>query len=73
MAGILRLSGRILFLCEDPALIEAQLAGRDLPRGEAGKLRDDVSTDEMTPPTTCFLYDERLGHEWRWDCAHPRS
>ena len=63
MAHILRPGGRILFLSQDPALIEAQLAGRELSRGEAGKLRDDVSTDEMTPPTTCLLYDERLGRE----------
>jgi 3-isopropylmalate/(R)-2-methylmalate dehydratase large subunit len=26
-------------------------------------LRDDVSTDEMTPQTTCLFYDERLGRE----------
>ena len=63
MAGILKLDGRVLFLSVDPALIEAQLAGRDLSRGEAGKLRDNVSTDEITPPTTCLLYDERLGRE----------
>ena len=53
----------MLFLSQDPALIEAQLAGRELARAEAGKLRDDVSTDEITPPTTCLLYDERLGRE----------
>jgi len=53
----------VLFLSQDPALIEAQLAGRELARAEAGKLRDDVSTDEITPPTTCLLYDERLGRE----------
>jgi 3-isopropylmalate/(R)-2-methylmalate dehydratase large subunit len=63
MADILRLDGRVLFLSRDPALIEAQLAGRDLSRAEAGSLRDDVSTDEITPPTTCLLYDERLGRE----------
>src|SRR6185369_4187762 len=63
MDEIVRLDGRILFLSEDPALIESQLAGRDLSRAEAGKLRDDVSTDEITPPTTCLLYDERLGRE----------
>src|SRR5688572_9023152 len=63
MAEILSPGGRILFLSEDPALIEAQLVGRDLGRAQAGKLRDDVSTDEMTPPTTCLLYDERLGRE----------
>ena len=53
----------MLFLSQDPALIEAQLAGRELARAAAGKLRDDVSTDEITPPTTCLLYDERLGRE----------
>ena len=63
MAHILRPGGRILFLSQDPALIEAQIDGRDLSQAEAGKLRDDVSTDEMTPPTTCLLYDERLGRE----------
>ena len=63
MADILRVDGRVLFLSQDPALIEAQIAGRDLSRAEAGKLRDDVSTDEITPPTTCLLYDERLGRE----------
>jgi 3-isopropylmalate/(R)-2-methylmalate dehydratase large subunit len=63
MAEILALKGRVLFLSEDPALIEAQLAGRELSRAAAGKLRDDVSTDEITPPTTCLLYDERLGRE----------
>ncbi len=63
MADILELNGRVLFLSEDPALIEAQLGGRDLSRSQAGKLRDDVSTDEITPPTTCLLYDERLGRE----------
>lgn len=63
MVNILNPEGRILFLSEDPARVEAQLAGRDLSRPEAGKLRDDVSTDEITPPTTCLLYDERLGRE----------
>jgi len=63
MAQILRLEGRILFLSQDPGLIEAQLAGRDVTREQAGRLRDDISTDEITPPTTCLLYDERLGRE----------
>jgi 3-isopropylmalate/(R)-2-methylmalate dehydratase large subunit len=47
MAEILALKGRVLFLSEDPALIEAQLAGRELSRAEGGKLRDDVSNDEF--------------------------
>ena len=43
------LPGRILFLSADPERIAAQLAGADLGRAEAGALRDDVSTDEITP------------------------
>lgn len=57
----LELPGRILFLAEDPALIDAQLAGRNLALAEAGSLRDDVSTDEITPTATCLFFDERLG------------
>lgn len=57
----LDLPGRVLFLSADPDIVEAQLAGRRLSLGEAGALRDDVSTDEMTPQAVCLLYDERLG------------
>jgi len=61
-----RLQGRILFLTEDPELIERQLAGEDLPwdtRNPANnpKLRDDISTDEITPAHYCFYFDETLG------------
>ena len=65
MDGISRISftGRILFLSEDPELIERQIAGEDLSPGQAGKLRDDVSTDEITPGWTCFCVDETLGRD----------
>jgi 3-isopropylmalate/(R)-2-methylmalate dehydratase large subunit len=61
-----RLQGRILFLTEDPALIQRQLAGEDLPwdtKNPAAnpKLRDDISTDEITPAHICFFFDETLG------------
>ncbi len=60
------LHGRILFLTEDPALIKRQLAGEDLPWDTANpasnpKLRDDISTDEITPAHICFFFDETLG------------
>lgn len=55
------LPGRVLFLARDPALIDAQLAGRNLSPAEAGPLRDDISTDEITPTATCLYFDERLG------------
>src|SRR5205823_574434 len=60
------LHGRILFLTEDPALIKKQLAGEDLawdtknPQNNP-KLRDDISTDEITPAHICFFFDETLG------------
>jgi len=49
-----RLQGRILFLTEDPELIKRQLNGEDLSwdiKNPANnpKLRDDISTDEITP------------------------
>src|SRR5438128_300503 len=61
-----RLSGRILFLTEDPELIKRQLAGEDLrwdTKNPANnpKLRDDISTDEITPAHVCFFFDETLG------------
>jgi 3-isopropylmalate/(R)-2-methylmalate dehydratase large subunit len=61
-----RLQGRILFLTEDPELIKRQLAGEDLPwdtrnPGNNPKLRDDISTDEITPAHYCFYFDETLG------------
>ncbi len=60
------LQGRILFLTEDPELIKKQLAGEDLPWDIANpannpKLRDDISTDEITPAHICFFFDETLG------------
>lgn len=50
----------ILFLCADGALMREQMAGRQLTRGQAGALRDDVSTDEITPVAIMSHYDERL-------------
>ena len=64
--GRVRLKGRILFLTEDPALIQKQLEGWDMPwdtKNPANnpKLRDDISTDEITPAHYCFYFDETLG------------
>jgi len=61
-----RLPGRALFLTEDPELIRRQLAGEDLPWDTKNpqnnaKLRDDISTDEITPAHICFFFDETLG------------
>src|SRR5881392_2258087 len=55
------LRGRILFLTEDAALVRAQLAGQDVDWTPASKLRDNISTDEITPAYICYYYDETLG------------
>jgi len=65
-AAQVRLRGRILFLTEDSEFIKRQLAGEDLPwdtKNPANnpKLRDDISTDEITPAHYCFYFDETLG------------
>ena len=61
-----RLHGRVLFLTEDPQLIRRQLSGEDLPWDTRHpennpKLRDDISTDEITPAHLCFYFDQTLG------------
>ena len=56
-----RLQGRILFLTEDPDLIRRQLAGEDLAWDPSIPLRDDISTDEITPGWVCYHFDEKLG------------
>ncbi len=57
----LRFDGRVLYLCEDPDLLDRQLRGEDLTRADAGKLRDQISTDEITPAWICYHFDEKLG------------
>ena len=56
--------GRVLYLADDTALVRAQLhEGLDLELSDelrAG-LRDQISTDEITPAYICFFYDETLG------------
>jgi 3-isopropylmalate/(R)-2-methylmalate dehydratase large subunit len=55
------LKGRILFLAEDAQLVRAQLDGSDLDVNNIPKLRDDISTDEITPAYICYHFDEKLG------------
>ena len=64
-----RFDGRVLFLTEDPDLLRRQLAGEDLPFDPAApvgsplnpRLRDNISTDEITPAYICYYFDETLG------------
>lgn len=57
----IRLHGRVLFLLDDAGLMARQLAGHDLDWHEALPLRDDISTDEITPAWVCYHFDARLG------------
>jgi 3-isopropylmalate/(R)-2-methylmalate dehydratase large subunit len=60
----LRFDGRILFLLDDAELVRAQLfEGRNLDlTGDLGeRLRDQISTDEITPAYICYFFDETLG------------
>jgi 3-isopropylmalate/(R)-2-methylmalate dehydratase large subunit len=56
-----RLAGRVLFLTADPGLARQQLEGKDLAWRPGIELRDDISTDEITPAYICYYYDETLG------------
>lgn len=53
--------GRILFLSSDPSVIQTQLGGADISLAQALPLRDDVSTDEITPMPVLAHYDDSLG------------
>ncbi len=56
-----RFDGRVLFLVDDAALLRRQLAGKDLEWPSDLPLRNDISTDEITPAYICYYYDETLG------------
>ena len=59
----LRFDGRVLFLVDDAELIRRQLAGEDLPLTDElrARLRDQISTDEITPAYICYYFDQTLG------------
>ncbi len=58
-----RLEGRILFLVDDPELVRRQLEGEDVELTDEVRslLRDNISTDEITPAYICYYFDETLG------------
>ncbi|MCT9114996.1 aconitase family protein [Cupriavidus gilardii] len=57
----LQIDGRILFLADCPRTIERQLRGEALTLEQVGGLRDDVSTDEITPVPILTHFDDQLG------------
>jgi len=58
---LLNIDGRLLFLTCDPAALVTQLGGHDLDPEAAIPLRDDVSTDEISPVAAMSYFDDRLG------------
>jgi 3-benzylmalate isomerase len=56
-----RFPGRVLYLAEDAGVVRRQLDGQDLEWTSAIRLRDNISTDEITPAYICYYYDETLG------------
>lgn len=60
-ACVLDAPARLLFLSQDPAGIAAQLDGAAGGSLSAAPLRDDISTDEITPVPILTYFDEKLG------------
>ena len=57
----LRFAPRLLYLSADPACVRTQLAGVACTLERAVPLRDDVSTDEITPLPALVHFDAALG------------
>ncbi len=60
----LRFSGRILYLVDSDELMRAQLYdGQELELTSQlrAQLRDQISTDEITPAYICYFHDQTLG------------
>ena len=58
----IRFAPKLLFLSADPASVRAQLAGEGITLDRARPLRDDVSTDEITPLPVMVQFDAALAH-----------
>ncbi|MFJ4374947.1 aconitase family protein [Pseudomonas japonica] len=54
-------TGKLLFLSCDLATLSRQLAGTAVELEQARPLRDDISTDEITPIPVLAYFDDRLG------------
>lgn len=59
--NVLEPNGRVLFLADSTAAMEKQLQGERLTLSDCEPLRDDVSTDEITPVPILTHYDDALG------------
>lgn len=63
----IRFDGRVLFLSADAGVVRRQLQGENLDRASAGMLRDDVSTDEITPLPSLVHFDDEIGRHAHTD------
>lgn len=64
----MKLSGRVLWLSEDPTRLRTQLDGTDLDAGTAGALAFGVNTDAMISGAACTLgYTPRILGPWFLD------
>lgn len=61
MKPILELPGRLLFLSADAEIVRRQLDGANLALAASVPLRNEISTDEITPVPTLVVFDERIG------------
>ncbi|ODV43235.1 3-isopropylmalate dehydratase [Cupriavidus sp. UYMMa02A] len=59
--NVLEPGGRILYLADSATAMAKQLQGQELTLATAEPLRDDVSTDEITPVPILTHYDDALG------------
>lgn len=57
----LQFSRHLLFLSQSPSVVTRCLEGEAIPWAEATPLRDDVSTDEITPIAILTHFDAQLG------------
>lgn len=56
-----KVTGKVLYLTEDPELLKKQLAGEAIAEGaDKTALINNISTDELTPGWVCYYYDETL-------------
>ncbi|MBO9649370.1 MAG: 3-isopropylmalate dehydratase [Variovorax sp.] len=60
-ATALRFSPQILYLSQSPAVVTKALQAQKVSLTEASPLRDDVSTDEITPIAILTHFDDKLG------------
>jgi len=58
---MVKFDGRVLYVTEDPSLLEAQLEKKTTLRYDPERaLVGNISTDEITPGWVCYYYDETL-------------